>query len=131
MLHFDIIYLREGIDPAEGNNSKEYMVCYYWFFNNGLRFQDSVCNGCHNLTLLCRNISDIAIIIFKGINYCYIIHHISKSDAIPLLQNYVLDTRSYIKKCISNKSILKTKSVTIILTIDWSKKIRNHKYFNQ
>ena len=36
------------------------------FFNHGFKFQDSVCNGCHDLTMLCLNLSDIAIITY----YC-------------------------------------------------------------
>ena len=26
------------------------MICHYWFFNHGFKFQDSVHNGCHDLT---------------------------------------------------------------------------------
>ena len=43
------------------------MVCHYWFFNHGLKIQDSVCNGCHYLTMLCLNISDITITTAKGV----------------------------------------------------------------
>ena len=38
------------------------MICHYWFFKNGFKFQDLVCIGCHDLTMLSVNISDIAII---------------------------------------------------------------------
>ena len=55
-------WIFEGIDVAISNKSKECMVCQYWFFNHGFRFQDSVCNGCHDLTILYLNISNIAII---------------------------------------------------------------------
>ena len=58
------------------------MVCHYWFFNHRFKFQDSVCYGCHDLTMLCLNISDIAIITVKGVDYRCIIHDISKSEAI-------------------------------------------------
>ena len=62
MLYYDRIDLSEGTDPAKSNGSIECMVCHYWFFNHGLELQNSVCNGCHDLTVLCLNISDIAII---------------------------------------------------------------------
>ena len=55
------------------------MVCHYWFFNYGFKFQDYVCNGCHDLTMLSVNISDIAIITDKNVDYRCIIHSISKS----------------------------------------------------
>ena len=41
------------------------MIWDYWFFNHVFKFQDSVCNVCHNLTIYCLNISDIAISLLK------------------------------------------------------------------
>ena len=107
MIHYNRINLSEGIDVAKSNNSKECIVCHYWYFNQGFKFQTSACNSCHDLLMLCLNIKNIAIIIVKGADYCCIIHDISKSDAVDLLKNSVLDDRGYIKKCISKKSILK------------------------
>ena len=95
-MYCDRIYLSGGIDIAKSNKKKEYMVCHYWFFNHGLKLQDSVCNGCHYLTVLCLNISDMAIITAKGVDYQCIIHGISKSEPIYLLENFVLDDRGYI-----------------------------------
>ena len=46
--------------------------------------------------MLCLNISDIGIITVKGIDYCCIIYSTSKSEAIHLLQNFVLDDCGYI-----------------------------------
>ena len=69
MLYYNRIDKSEGIDLAKSNESKECMICHYLFFNRGLEFQDSVCNGCHDLTMLCFNISDITIIIAKNVNY--------------------------------------------------------------
>ena len=43
MLYYNRIDLREGIDVAKSNKS------HYWFFTVGLKFQDSICNGCHDL----------------------------------------------------------------------------------
>ena len=67
MLYYDRIDITKGIDPAKSNSSKECMVCHYWFFNHRFKFQDSVCNGYRDLTILCVNISDIAMIIVKGV----------------------------------------------------------------
>ena len=68
-----------------------------FFFNHGLKFQDYVCNGCHDLTILSVNMSDIAIITVKNVDYRCIIHNIIKSEAINLLKNYV-GNRVYIQK---------------------------------
>ena len=88
MLYYERIDLSERIDLAKSNNSKECMICHYWFFNHGFKFQDSVCNGCCVFT--------IAIITIKNVDYRCIIHHISKSDAINLLENSVLENCGYI-----------------------------------
>ena len=69
------------------------MVCHYWFFNHGYRIQDSVCNDCHDLAMLCLKVSDTVIITIK--RGC-IIHDISKSDTIHFLENSQLDDRRYI-----------------------------------
>ena len=46
--------------------------------------------------MLCLKISDTANVTVKGVDYCYIIHDIRKSETIHLLENSVLEDRSYI-----------------------------------
>ena len=96
MLYYDRTTINEGIDHAKSNNTKEYIIFPYWFFNHGIKFQYSVCNGCHDLTVLSVNISDIAIITVKNADYRCITHNISKSKAINLLNDSVLEDRGYI-----------------------------------
>ena len=72
------------------------MICHYLFFNHGLKFQDSVCNVCHDLTMLSVNISDIAIITVKNFDYYCIIFNIIKSKVINLLGKSVLEDSKYI-----------------------------------
>ena len=40
MLYCDKINISEGINVTKSNISKECMICHYWFFNHGFRFQD-------------------------------------------------------------------------------------------
>ena len=56
--------------------------------------------------MLIANISDITIIAIKNVNYCCIIHSISKSE----LENSVLEDRGYIykKNIILISGLLKT-----------------------
>ena len=96
MLCYNRIDISEETDLAKSSNSLECMICYYFFFNHGFNFQYSVCNGCHALSKLCLNISDIAVITAKNINYRCIFHNISKSKAINLLKNTMLENRGYI-----------------------------------
>ena len=97
MLHYDRIDKSERIDLIKSRNSKECMICHFWFFNHGFKFQDSVCIGYHDLKMLSLNISNIIIITVKNFDYCCSIYNISKSEAINVLKNYVLKNRRYIK----------------------------------
>ena len=65
-------------------------------FNHGFKFQHSICNDCHDLTMLSVNISDIAIITVNGVDYRCIIHDISRSEATHLLENSVFDDGGHI-----------------------------------
>ena len=96
MLYYHRINISKGFYPPKSNSNKECMICHYWFFNPEFEFQDSVCNCCHDLTILCLNISNIAIITVKNVDYCCIIHDINKSTAINLLENSVPEDRGYI-----------------------------------
>ena len=73
--------------------SKECIVSYYLLSNHGFKFQNSLCNGCDVLAMLCLN---IIIITVKGVDYSFIIHDIGKSESIHVLKNYVLDDLVYI-----------------------------------
>ena len=95
-MYCDRISISEGIDLAKNNNSKECMIWHYIFFNHGFEFQYSVCNGCHDLSMLCLNIRDIVIITVKNVDYRCIMYNITNSDAINLLENSVLDDCGYI-----------------------------------
>ena len=96
IMYYDRIVIIEGIDLAKSCNSKECMICHYWFFNHGFKFKNYLYNGCHDLTMLSVNISDIAIITVKNVDYRCFIHNISRSDAINLLKNSVLEDRGYL-----------------------------------
>ena len=96
MLYYDRIDISQEIDLTKSNKSKECMISHYFFFNYGLKFQDYVCNGCHDLTMLSVNISDIAIITVKNVDYRCIIYDISKSEAFNLLKNSVLEDHGFI-----------------------------------
>ena len=82
------------------------MVCHYFSFNHGFKFQDYVCNGCHHFTILSVNISDIAINTVKNVDHRCIIYNISKSEAINWLKNSVLENRGYIQRNIALNSSL-------------------------
>ena len=59
------------------------MLVMIW---HGFKYQDSVYNGYHDLTMLSVNIKNVAIITVKYVDYRWIICNTSKSEAIKFLK---------------------------------------------
>ena len=41
----------EGIDTKKTSLSKECMLCNFWYFKDGYKFEPQVCNKCHCLRI--------------------------------------------------------------------------------
>ena len=53
MLQYEEIDASKRIDINKTSTSKECMLCYYWVFKDvGFKFEEHVCNGCHNLSAM-------------------------------------------------------------------------------
>ena len=50
-------------------------------------FEPYVFNGCHDVSLMFINRSNVAILNIRSVDYCCIIDGISKSEAVNLQQN--------------------------------------------
>ena len=73
MLWYQKIDISEGIDVNKTNASKECEVCHYWFFKDiGFKFQEHVCNKCHDLLTIAYSSKNITILNTKGDTYRYI-----------------------------------------------------------
>ena len=94
MLHYDRTDISETIDVNKTSTSKECIICHYWhFLDKGFKFQPDVCNGCHDVLMMFMNLSDISILNIHGADYRCVITGISKSEAVNLLQNAVLNEK--------------------------------------
>ena len=62
------------------------------FLKKGLSF--NVCNRCHDLIMVSMNLSNIAMLNMKDVDYCCIISRISQSEAINLMENIDLTEKS-------------------------------------
>ena len=72
MLYFDRIDVSEGIDVNKTSASKECNICHYWYFlNHSFKFQQNICNRCHDSLMMSMNLSDIAILNAKCSDYRY------------------------------------------------------------
>ena len=96
MLYYDRINISEGIMFYKTSESKECYFCYYWYFlNQGFRFQANVYNRYHGSLMVSMNLSDIAILNIKNADYCCIISKISKTEAIQLKKHSIIKHKIY------------------------------------
>ena len=93
MLYYDRIDISEGIDANKRSASKEYIlfVTIGIFLNKGFKFQSSVCNCCHYVSMMSMNLNYFNI---GSVDYCCIINGFSKSKATNLLENSNLSKNS-------------------------------------
>ena len=90
MLPYQKIDISEGIDRNKINASKECKVCHYWFFKDiGFKFEERVCNKCHDLLTMAYSLKNIAILNAKGATFRCILIGISKNEGLKRLNNSV------------------------------------------
>ena len=62
------IDVSEGINVNKTSASKECELFHYWFFKDvGFKFEEHVCNGCHDLLTMAYSLENIAILNKKGV----------------------------------------------------------------
>ena len=90
MLQYQKIDVSEGIDVNKTSASKECELCHYWFFKDiGFKFEEHVCNGCHDLLTMAHSLKNIAILSAKGAAFRCLFMGISKNEALEKLNNSV------------------------------------------
>ena len=94
MLRYQKIAILEGIDINKTSASKECELCQYWFFKDiGFKFQEHVCNKCHDLLTIAYSLKDIVILNAKGATFRCILVGISKNEGLKRLNNSVTNDR--------------------------------------
>ena len=89
MLQYEKI-VSEGIDVNNRSTSKECELCHYWFFKDvAFKFEEHVCNGCHDLLTMAYSLKNIAILSAKGATFRCILMGISKNEGLKRLNNSV------------------------------------------
>ena len=88
ILQYKRINVSEGIDINKTNASKEYETCHYWYFKDiGFKYEPYICNGCHSFMQKAVNFNDLAIVYVKGSAYRIHFWHMSKNDAMNIMNN--------------------------------------------
>ena len=84
----------EGIHVNKTSASKKCGLCHYWLFKDiGFKFEEHVCNGCHDLLTMAYSLKNIAILSAKGATFRCILMGISKNEALKRLNNSVTRDR--------------------------------------
>ena len=90
MLRYQKIDVSEGIDVNKTSASKECELCHYQFFKDiGFKFEEHVCNKCHDLLTIAYFLKYIAILHAKGATFRCILMGISKNEGLKRLNNSV------------------------------------------
>ena len=95
MLQYEKIDVSEGIDINKTCLSKECELCHYWFFKHvGSKFEEHVCNGCHDLLTMAYSLEIIvAILSAKGASFRCNLWGISRNEGLRRLNNSVLEDK--------------------------------------
>ena len=95
MLQYEKIDVSEGIDVNKTSASKECELCHYWFFKDtGFKFEEHVCNRCHDLLTVAYCLKNIAILSAKGATFRRLLMGTSKNEALKKLNSSVLEDKS-------------------------------------
>ena len=90
MLQYEKIDISEGININKTSALKERELCHYWFFKDvGFKFEEHVCNECHDLLTMVYSLKNIAILSAKGATFRSLLMGISKTEALKKLNNSV------------------------------------------
>ena len=88
MLVYERIDISDGIDVNKSDESKECMLCYYWYFSDkSFSFESYLCDGCYNMTQKCNKVKNIAIIPIKKSVYIIFFLFMSKCKTRKLITN--------------------------------------------
>ena len=91
MLRYQKIDVSEGIDVNKTSASKECELCHYWLFKDiGFKFEEYVCNKCHDVLTIAHFLKDAALLSAKGNTYRCILTGISKNECLKRLNNSVI-----------------------------------------
>ena len=80
----------QKIDVSEGTDINKCELCHYWLFKDiGFKFEEYVCNKCHDLLTMVYSLKNIAKLRAKGAIFRSILMGISKNECLKRLNNSV------------------------------------------
>ena len=90
MLKYEKTDASEEIDIDKTSVSKECELCSHCFFKDvGFKFEEHVCNRCHDLLTMAYSLKNIAILSAKGATFRCLLMGTSKNEALKKLNNSI------------------------------------------
>ena len=84
MIQYQKIDISEGINVNKTSASKECELCHYWLFKDvGFKFEEHVCNRCHDLLAMAHSLKNVAILNTKNTFRCLLMGF-SKNKALKI-----------------------------------------------
>ena len=77
----------ERTDVNKTSSPKECELCHYWYFKDvGFKFEEHVCNGCHDLLTMAYSLENVAILSAKGASFGCIMWGIRRNKRYKIKQ---------------------------------------------
>ena len=91
MLKYEKIDALEGIDVNRTSASRECELCSHWFFKDaGFKFEEHVCNRCHDLLTMGHSVKNVTKLSVKGNTFRCLLMGTSKNKALKGLNKSVI-----------------------------------------
>ena len=82
------IDVSEGINVNKTSASKECELFHYWFLKDvGFKFEECICNRCHDLLTMAYSLENIAILKSKGTTFTIILW---RNEGLRTIKNSIL-----------------------------------------
>ena len=94
MLQQEKIDVSEGTDTNKTSESKECILCHYWYFEDvGFKFERPVCNKCIDVLMTAWELKNAAVLNVKGVDFRCILWGISRDEAVNRRNKSVLEDK--------------------------------------
>ena len=83
MIQYKRIDVSERIDLNKTSSSKDCMLCHYWYFKDiAYEYEQYVCYGCHDLSMIVYDLDNFMILNIKVVDYRCYVFNMSKNTEI-------------------------------------------------
>ena len=83
MLQYQKIGFSDGISVNKTSASKKCELCHYWFLKDvGFKFEEHICNRCHDLVTMALSLKHITRLNAKGASFRCLLMGINENEAL-------------------------------------------------